>query len=170
MHDGNDNRSHVHRLLDNFLGWVIMSIINVEVTVQNDCCCKTQSPALNWNIGPVSEQQPIHGLLGANFMLQLTDTQQCKISVVAVDKKGAPAPLQSVSFTSSDANVATVTQDAGDPSSANIVANLPGSCQIAVSAVGSDGGSTLTGSLDLTVVGGAAVSLTVNAGTPAEQS
>lgn len=104
-------------------------------------------------------------------MLQLTDTQQVPVNIAPVDKKGAPASVQSVSFVSSDTTVAVVTQDAADPNRALVVAGLPGTCQIQVSADADlgDGVANITGTLDITVVGGQAVGLALNAGTPAEQ-
>jgi len=104
-------------------------------------------------------------------MLQLTDTQQVRISIAPVDKKGAPAEVQSVAFSSSDSGVASVTQDPADEKAALVVAGLPGTCQIQVTADADlgNGVTTITGTLDLTVVGGEAVALGINAGAPEEQ-
>lgn len=104
-------------------------------------------------------------------MLQLTDTQQVNVSIQPVDKKGAPAQVQSVSFVSSDPNVAAVMQDTTDPNKAVVVAGLPGVCQIQVTADADlgDGVTNISGVLDITVVGGQAVALTVNADAPTEQ-
>jgi hypothetical protein len=101
-------------------------------------------------------------------MLQLTDSQKVRVQVTGLDKKGQPATIPSVSFSSSDANVASVVQDPGDPSSADVSAGVPGACQIKASATLADG-STAEGVLDITVVGGAAVSLSLTAGAPSEQ-
>jgi hypothetical protein len=104
-------------------------------------------------------------------MLQLTDTQQVPVQIAGADKKGAPAPVQNPTFTSSDPNVATVTQDTTDPTKATVVAGLPGTCQIQVSADADlgDGVTTISGVLDITVVAGQAASIAVTAGTPVEQ-
>ena len=118
---------------------------------------------LLWTLGPVAEQLAFGPLEPP--MLQLTDSQEVAIQIAAVDKKGQPAVLAdgSVVFTSSDANVAAVTANPTDQTKATVVAGLPGTCQIQVT----DG--ALSGTLDITVVGGAAASLTIVAGTPTEQ-
>ncbi len=102
----------------------------------------------------------------------LTDSQKVTISIAAVDKKGAPADVQGIAFASSDTTVATVEQDAGDMTKAVVVAGMPGSAQISVTADADlgDGVSLLTGVFDLSVVGGQAVGLSVSAGSPEEQA
>jgi hypothetical protein len=129
-----------------------------------------RTPHIAWNVGPVSEQH-LPGPLGARYMIQLIDTQQVKVNIAPVDKKGAPAQVQDVTFTSSDGTVAAVTQDEADPNSATVVAGLPGTCQIQVTADADlgDGVTTITSALDVTVVGGQAVGLAINAGAPEEQ-
>lgn len=104
-------------------------------------------------------------------MLQLTNTQQCALSVQGVDKKGNPAQLDSVVFTSSDNSVATVTSDPSDPNKALVKAVAAGTAQINVTADADlgDGVTELTGTLDLTVVAGQAVGFVINTGTPEEQ-
>lgn len=105
-------------------------------------------------------------------MLQLTDTQKVKVSVTPIDAKGAPAPVQSVTFVSSDETVASVSPDPNDPNGAIVVAGFPGVAQIQVTADADLGDSVanITGTLDITVVGGQAVSLTITAGTPEQQA
>ena len=102
-------------------------------------------------------------------MLQLTDSQKARVSVSAVDKKGQAAEVQGVKFSSSDETIATV-EDNGD-GSASIVAGLPGTCQIQVTADADmgDGDTEITGTLDLTVVAGSAATINVTAGAPEEQ-
>ncbi len=109
-------------------------------------------------------------------MLQLVDTQKCAVGVGApVDAKGAPAQVQdgSVVWSSSDPNVATVTADATDPLKAVVVAGLPGTAQINVSAdadLGDGVTSIAAPALDVTVLAGQAVALgSIATGTPEAQ-
>src|SRR5262245_59688375 len=104
-------------------------------------------------------------------MIQLTDTQQVSISVSGVDAKGFPAPLENVTMTSSDGTIASVVQDATDPSKGMVVAGVPGDAQIQVTAdakIG-EGVKELTGTLDVHVVAGEAATITVGTGVPEEQ-
>lgn len=125
---------------------------------------------LLWGIGPVSEQ-PATGTSRSRQMLQLTNTQQAALSISGVDRKGKPAGLDAIQFSSSDPNVATVTQDTADPSKAVVKAVNAGTAQINVSADADlgDGVNTLNGALDVTVVAGQAVGLSIGTGTPEEQ-
>jgi hypothetical protein len=103
--------------------------------------------------------------------MQLTDSQKVDIAVAGADKKGFPAAVETITFTSSDATVAAVTPDPADPSKASVVAGNPGTAQIAVTAdalIG-DGENILTGTLDIVVVAGSAATLSVTAGVPTEQ-
>lgn len=104
-------------------------------------------------------------------MLQLTDTQQCDVSVKALNRKGNPAPVQNPVWSSSDSTVATVTQDAVDGLKAKVVAGAAGTTQINVSADADmgDGVKPISAVLDVTVVGGQAVTFAVTTGTPTEQ-
>jgi uncharacterized protein YjdB len=104
-------------------------------------------------------------------MLQLTNTQQAGLSISAVDRRGAPAQVDAIVFSSSDETVATVTPNPLDPSKAVVKALLPGTAQINVTADADlgDGVTPLTGTLDLTVVAGQAVALAIATGTPEEQ-
>jgi hypothetical protein len=125
---------------------------------------------LHWAIGPISEQR-FPGLVGEKQMLKLTNTQQASLSISAVDRKGRPAQVDSIVFTSSDPNVATVEQDTADPSKALLKAVDAGTAQINVTADADlgDGVSELSGVLDVTVVAGQAVALSIGTGTPEEQ-
>ncbi len=103
-------------------------------------------------------------------MIQLTTSQKVSVSVSGLDSKGFPAPLENVTFTSSDATIATVTSDGS--SSAVVTSVAPGSVQIQVSAdakIG-EGETILPGTLDVVVIPGEAVTLTIATGTPEEQS
>lgn len=104
-------------------------------------------------------------------MLKLTSTQQASLSISAVDRKGRPAQVDTIVFSSSDPSVATVTPDASDPSRALLKAMNTGTAQINVTADADlgDGVNALTGVLDVTVVPGQAVSLAIGTGTPEEQ-
>lgn len=104
-------------------------------------------------------------------MLQLTNTQQATLSISAVDRKGKPASVDSIVFTSSDESVATVAADPSDASKATLKAVNAGTAQINVSADADlgDGVNTLTGTLDVTVVAGQAIALAIGTGTPEEQ-
>lgn len=104
-------------------------------------------------------------------MLQLTDSQKSTVSISAVDAKGAPALLDgAATFVSSDPAVFTVTPGT-DGLSADVLAVNPGVAQLQVSADADLGTGTtlLSGTLDITVVAGAAVSISVTAGAPSEQ-
>ncbi len=104
-------------------------------------------------------------------MLELIDTQDCAVSVAAVDKKGKPATVQSPVWASTDATVATVTQDAVDPLKAAISAQAPGVAQITCTADADlgDGVTSITANLDLSVIGGQATGFVITPGTPTEQ-
>lgn len=97
--------------------------------------------------------------------LTLTDSQLCGIGpIAALDAKGNPASLGgALVFTSSDPTIATVTADTTGLS-ANIVSVGPlGNAQITVT----DG--VLTGTLDLTIVGGAEATLSIPVAAPIAQ-
>lgn len=102
---------------------------------------------------------------------QLTDTQQVGIQVAGADKKGFPAAIETITFTSSDETVITVTQDSTDPSKATAKAGNPGNAQVQISAdskIG-EGENVLTGAVDFVVVAGEANQLVASVGTPEEQ-
>lgn len=150
-----------------------MTTFNIGTVRIGLCCGKKKKPRLRWTIGPVSEQRLTPGPWTIP-MLQLTDSQQCDLSIAPIDKKGFPAPVEpgSVSWTSSDAAVADVVQDPADQLKATVVAGQPGTAQINVSADADLGAgvATISGALDVTVVGGLAVSLSVSTGTPVDQA
>ncbi len=135
-------------------------------------CCRPRRRIL-WTIGPVSEQPLDPGPEKGFAMLQLTDSQQCDLAIAPVDRKGKAAKVQdgSTTWTSSDETVATVEAGA-DGLTATVKAVDLGTCQVNVSADADlgDGVSSLSGSLDVTVVGGQAVSLSVSTGVPSEQA
>lgn len=151
-----------------------MSKIKINVVVNGETQHPKKKPkvTLVWAIGPISEQPSIGTNRRTSTMLQLTNTQQCALSVSGVDKKGNPAGLDSIAYSSSDPSVATVTQDTADSSKALVKAVAAGTVQINVSADADlgDGVSTLSGVLDITVVAGQAVGFVINTGTPEEQA
>lgn len=127
---------------------------------------------LHWAVGPVSEQLASIGPAAEEtIMLNLTDTQQCPISIAPVDKKGNAAPVQTVTFVSSDSAVVVVTPDAVNPLAALVIAKAPGVARITVTADADmgDGVTDISGTLDVSVSGGQAVSLAINVGTVVAQ-
>lgn len=99
--------------------------------------------------------------------LQLQDDQHCPLSIQADDKAGNPVtlPVGAVTWSSSNPSVATVTPSA-DGMTADVAATGPlGSAQVGV-AVDLGGGQQLTGTLDVTIVAGAAASILIVPGTP----
>jgi hypothetical protein len=105
--------------------------------------------------------------------LVITDTQEVGLSISPVDKKGHPAKVDGPPvWTSSDDSIATVSA-AEDGLSAVVSANVNlGKAQINVSADADlgEGQTSITGTLEIEVVAGEAVSLAINAGTPSEQT
>lgn len=127
-------------------------------------------PKLEWTIGPVSEQK-LDEIGVAIPMLQLTETQQCALSVSPVTRKGNPAQVQNPTWSSSDDAVVTVDVDSTDSLKAKVVAEAPGTAQVNFSADADlgDGVRLLSAVLDVTVVPGEAVTVTIATGTPEEQ-
>jgi hypothetical protein len=125
---------------------------------------------LRWVIGPVSEQRLTYVGPGAPPMLQLTDSQQCALTIQPVDKKGQPAQVDvaSAMWTSSNPDVAAVNSNG---LRATVVAGMPGMAQInvTVDADLGEGVRELSGTLDVTVVAGDAVSLGIQTEPPVEQ-
>jgi hypothetical protein len=101
----------------------------------------------------------------------LKDTEQVVLSVLPVDAKGNPAPVDGApAWGSSDPTVATVTP-AADGLSATVAAVGPlGKTQISVTADADlgEGVESVVGTLDIEVVAGKAVSLSIKTGTPEE--
>lgn len=101
----------------------------------------------------------------------LRDDQNIPLTIQPVDAKGKPALLDGVpTWASSDETVITVTA-AADGLSATAAAVAPGSARITVSGDGDlgSGVTPITGTLDVSVTGGGAVSITINAGAPVPQ-
>ena len=105
--------------------------------------------------------------------LVLTDTQKADLSISPVDSKGNPAKLDGVpTWASSDATIVTVSGISADGLSATVYATGPaGTATVAVSGDADLGAgvTTITGTLDVSVTGGAATAIAITAGTPTEQ-
>jgi len=99
--------------------------------------------------------------------LQLTDIQHDSLALSAADAAGNPAPLPagSVTWGISDPTILAITP-AADGMSADVAAQGPlGTAQVLVS-VALDPTTTLTGTLDVTVVASAAATIQIVPGTP----
>ena len=102
-------------------------------------------------------------------MLQLTATQQCELSVVALDKKGNTAVLQDPTWQADNSELVALT-----PSGMSCVVAAVGPIGKALVTFRGDGDLgdgvvELLGTLEVEVVAGQAVSVTVTPGTPSEQ-
>lgn len=102
--------------------------------------------------------------------MQMTDTQQTTASITPVDAKGQPAQVQAGSVQWTGPAFVTLTPST-DGMSCLIVANGIGSGQVQVSADADLGAgvTTITGTLQVDVVGGQAVGFTINTSAPVEQ-
>lgn len=102
--------------------------------------------------------------------LSITDTQNVPLQVTAT-RKGQPVALQSVSWTSSDPNIMTVTQDAADPLKALLSAVTAGVAVATFKADKdpSDGVVEVIRTLDVVVGAGLADVGEISAGAPVEQ-
>jgi len=124
---------------------------------------------LRWTLGPVTEQRHTPRADEGPIMLQLTDSQQCVLSIQPVDAKGLEAPVFGTPvWSSSDATVATVQPHSGGLA-VDLVAVKPGTTQISVTAQVDEAADALTGTLDVTVIGGQAVALTIGNTAPTAQ-
>lgn len=104
---------------------------------------------------------------GENMNVVLPDTHQFPVSISVVDAKGNPAEVQGTpAWASSDDGIAVVVP-ASDGKSAVVAATGPlGTCQITVTADADlgDGVTNISGLLDVTVVAGAAVGISLAPG------
>ena len=101
--------------------------------------------------------------------LTITDDQKVSVSISFVDDHGNPATVEAgivPAWTVSDETLATVTA-AADGMSADIATVGPlGTAQVTVTSPVTAGGPALTGTLDLSIVAGAAAVINVVAGAP----
>lgn len=107
------------------------------------------------------------------LMAQLTDSQQATLSLAYTDRKGQPAaPSGTVQWLVDNPNLLALTPSA-DGSTCVVAAVGPlGTATVSVKAsVAEPGGGTtdLAGSIEVSVVSGAATTVTVNMGPPSEQ-
>lgn len=104
-------------------------------------------------------------------MLALQNDQQVTASIQPVDAKGNPAKVDGApTWSSSSDDVATV-EAAADGLSATVVGVDIGTCQINVKADADlgEGTTDLTGTLDVEVVAGSAVALSITTSAPVPQ-
>jgi hypothetical protein len=106
-------------------------------------------------------------------MLILTDAQEVDLAIKPLDRKGKPAQVDGIpEWTSSDPTIAKVTPLEDGLSAVVAATDNLGSVQIRVTADADlgEGVEPITGTLDLEIAGGKAVSLGIIAGTPREQA
>jgi hypothetical protein len=104
---------------------------------------------------------------GVTHMI-ITDSQKVPITVSAVDKKGNPASFDGVpAWSSSDEAILTLNVGPDGLSAEALAVGPLGHAQVLCSAVSA--GSPISGTLEIDVVSGAAVTLNLAAGTPIEQ-
>ncbi len=112
-------------------------------------------------------------ITGEIKMLIITDSQEVDLAIKPLTRKGHPAQVDGVpAWSTSDPAIATVTPAADGLSCVIKAADNIGPVQISVTADADlgEGVQNLTGVLDLEVIGGAAATLSVIAGTPREQA
>lgn len=104
--------------------------------------------------------------------MNMTDTQQVGLTIQPVDAKGNPAQVDGAPvWASSNTEVVSITA-APDGMSATAVAVGPlGTATISVKADADLGAgvTTIAGTLDITITGGVATTVTITAGTPTDQ-
>lgn len=101
-------------------------------------------------------------------MLALQNDQQVTASIQPVDAKGNPAKVDGAPEWSSSSEDVAVVKAAPDGLSATVAGVDIGTCQINVKADADlgEGTTALTGTLDVEVVAGSAVALSITTGTP----
>jgi hypothetical protein len=109
----------------------------------------------------------------SDIMLLLTDSQQCVLGpVVPKSKGGNPAPIDGKPvWTVSDPTILTLTVTDDGLSATVVSTGKLGTSQVAVSADADlgEGVTTISGTVDVTVQAGAAVTLEVPTGAPTEK-
>lgn len=116
-----------------------------------------------------AEYLDTHVIMKGITKMILQDAQKVKLTIAPVDAAGNPATVEGVPvWVSSDESVLSVVADADGMSAYAIAVGPLGDAQVAVTADADLGPGvvTLTGTLDVTVVAGQAVSLAVAAGAP----
>jgi hypothetical protein len=100
--------------------------------------------------------------------LTMTDTQQASGTIAFVDKKGATTDAASVTITSSDESIATVSYD--DPTNTvTVVAGLPGVATLTIDARQADGDELPFDDVAVEITASDAVSGTISFSAPTEQ-
>jgi len=145
--------------------------VNIVVDWEHQSIQLTDPPrgVVRWTI----KFNPYNVVEGDDLMaITLTDTQKVSVSITPVDAKGNAARVDGVPFWSTgDLSVLAVVP-ADNGLSAEVFALGPlGVTQVIVTADADlgEGVKPITGILDVTVIGGEAVALTVNTGVPEEQ-
>jgi hypothetical protein len=103
---------------------------------------------------------------------QMSDSQQVDVSIAAVDKKGQPAPLESVQWSTDNPNLLALTPSAdGKTCTIAAVGPLGSATMTAKADADMDPANTveIIGTLDVTITGGQAVTVQLVPGTPTEQ-
>lgn len=107
-----------------------------------------------------------------NNKMDMRDDQMVVLTIQPLDKKGKPATVDGApTWAGSDDTVVTVTP-APDGLSATVVGVAPGAGRVVVTADADLGAGVtpLTGTLDFTITGGSAASLSITAGDPTDQA
>ncbi len=128
----------------------------------------TPGPAVRFIFSAILDGEYLYGVTKMN----ITDTQDVPLSITPVDKKGNPAQLDGPPvWSSSNSEVVTVVASADGLSAVASAVGPLGTATVSVKADGDLGAgvNTISGTLDITVVGSGAVTLTIKAGTPTEQ-
>jgi hypothetical protein len=119
-------------------------------------------PGFRWTINH-------NGVITRNVtMLALQNDQQVTASIQPVDAKGNPAKVDGAPEWSSSSEGVAVVKAAPDGLSATVAGIDIGTCQINVKADADlgEGVTALTGTLDVEVLAGSAVALSITTGTP----
>lgn len=103
--------------------------------------------------------------------MNLKNTQKFAVSVEGRDAKGNVAPFENPQFSVSPAEIGSFEVDPTDPSKGTFVAANAGTGQLAFTADGivGEGEALVSANLDLTVLPGDVVSVTINAGPVEDQ-
>lgn len=105
-----------------------------------------------------------------DIVFQMTDSQQATLTISAADKRGNPVPgaLADVAWSTDTPAVLGLTPSADGQSCVITAAGPIGTATVTVNATNPDG-SAATGTLAVTIVPGAASTITVTPGAPTEQ-
>ena len=102
---------------------------------------------------------------------QITDSQQVTLGIKALDKKGNPAPIEGVEWSTDKTDLLALVPSA-DGLSCTVLAVGPlgiGTVTMKADAQMGEGESPIVGTLQVEVTGGQAVTVKITAGTPEEQ-